>query len=59
MGGKYCGEFYVIEFIGYCYGGYYCEFGVDKLDFINLVNGMLLLGNCFILGLYIGKIVSY
>ena len=54
-GGKYCGELHAVEPSGDCYGGYYCESGVDKPDPINSVNGTSLLGNCSILGLHTGK----
>lgn len=54
-GGKYCGELHAVEPTGDCYGGYYCESGVDKPDPVNSENGTSLLGNCSILGLHTGK----
>lgn len=54
-GGKYCGELHAVEPSGDCYGGFYCESGVDKPDPVNSVNGTSLLGNCSILGLHTGK----
>lgn len=58
-GGQYCGELHALEPTGDCFGGFYCESGVDKPDPINSENGTSLLGNCFILGLHTGEYFTF
>ena len=54
-GGMYCSELHATAPKAECYGGYYCESGVDRPDPIS-PNGTLLYGNCStLLGVHTGK----
>lgn len=57
-GGEYCGELHAIKSSAKCNGGYYCESGVDRPDPTNSVNGSSLAGNCSVLGLHTGEVLS-
>ena len=54
-GGVYCDRLNSTKPTGECYGGYYCESGVDRPDPIHVGNATNHSNNCSIYGYHTGK----